>query len=77
MITVVPTANRLFLAKELTWILAVKAVLLFLLWWFFFSPEHRHDVDDKRVADQLISDGKAVQIQGRKMDVTGRENHDF
>lgn len=77
MMTVVPAANRLFLARELTWILAVKAVLLFLLWWYFFSPEHRHDVDDKQVADQLISDRKAVQFQAGKMNEVGREKHDF
>ncbi len=33
--------------RELTWLLALKFVALYLLWFLFFSPSHRSVVDSE------------------------------
>ncbi len=42
------TTYKFSLTKELVTVLAIKAVLLLLLWYFFFSPQHKTYVDEKK-----------------------------
>ena len=43
--------NRLIM--EIAFVIACKLVLIFCLWFFFFSPEHRTIVTDDKI-DEII-----------------------
>ncbi len=44
------------LSREITVLLAVKAVALALLWAFFFGPQHRPDVAPSDIEGRLVGD---------------------
>ena len=44
------------LAREITVLLAVKAVALALLWVFFFGPQHRPEVAPSDIEGRLVGD---------------------
>jgi len=66
------TLKSYSLARELTWVLIIKVVLLSVLWALFFSPQHRHQIDDAGVAKALMSGGQTVHAPFRGKDVPGR-----
>jgi hypothetical protein len=49
------------LVKELCGVLFIKIVLLFLLWWQFFSTEHRPELSGSSVANFLVFESSPVQ----------------
>jgi len=49
------------LVKELSGVLFIKIVLLFLLWWLFFSTEHRPELSGSSVANFLVFESSPVQ----------------
>jgi len=46
-------------SREITMALAVKFLLLGLLWWFFFAG-HKQPVSDELVANKLLGGGQTV-----------------
>ncbi len=45
------------LGREITIVLVIKTALLFVLWWLFFSPEHKVPVDPEVLKQVLIGSG--------------------
>jgi type II secretory pathway component PulM len=60
---------RHVLRRELTWLLALKAAALILLWWLFFSPAHRTPVDAaaalRRLAVTAVTPGAPAATRPR------------
>jgi hypothetical protein len=49
------TPRRFSLASEITWVLVLKAILLFALWYAFFSgPADDREPSARRVGDVVI-----------------------
>jgi hypothetical protein len=51
-----PLAERRAVWRELTWLLALKFIALFLLWSLFFSPSHRSPVDSETTRRRFALD---------------------
>ena len=49
------------LVKELCGVLFIKIVLLFLLWWLFFSTEQRPELSGSSVANFLVFESSPFQ----------------
>jgi hypothetical protein len=45
--------------RELTWWMVLKLIALFLLWFLFFSPPHRTQVDGETTGRRLALDPAA------------------
>jgi hypothetical protein len=41
--------------REISILIAIKLALVVLLWWAFFSPEHRTAVDPTLATDRMFS----------------------
>ena len=49
------------LARELTLLVLIKVLALVLLFYFFFGPSHRPNIDADATARNLLSDGTSKE----------------
>lgn len=42
------------LIVEIAIVIVCKLILIFTLWFYFFSPEHRPDIDSDKVSDKFF-----------------------
>jgi cbb3-type cytochrome oxidase subunit 3 len=54
---------RRTLARRIALSLLVKLLLLFAIWWFFFSPAHRPHVDASAAASRIAVPASAAISQ--------------
>jgi type VI protein secretion system component VasF len=66
------SGRRRALWRELTWLLALKFVALFVLWFLFFSPSHRSPVDSETTRRRFALDHAArVAVRGPRLSHEG------